>query len=70
MMAAQRTAHGRAEMERRGGMAARSHIGGDKRVSNDPCAAKPEQAKAASNRLAQRLFLCRSRGWPRSPSAT
>ena len=48
MMAAQRTAHGRAEMERRGGMAARSHIGGGKRVSNDPCAAKPEQAKAAS----------------------
>ena len=29
-------------------MAARSHIGGGKRVSNDPCATKPEQAKAAS----------------------
>ena len=45
MMAAQRTAHGLAEMERRGG---NSHIGGGKRVSNDPCATKPEQAKAAS----------------------
>ena len=71
MMAAQRTAHGRAEMERRGGMAARSHIGGGKRVSNDPCAAKPEQAKAASptaSPAASRSW--RSRAWPRSPSAT